>query len=558
MQHGAEDVGGSPGAAATAAAGEPAAAAAPTAEPATAAPAAEPAAAETATGGGLIVEDETTELGSGQMRKTQFLDQLRAEVCAAADAELAAVGRSTEGCPYVERWINHYRTRPAQYVERALRRYAPDAVGVTSAAGYIPLVAARVRRAVTVWATTGELTGVPDDLAAELTGGGVLGALGGGVAAVASAAAGAFGGIGSAIGGLFTKAKEGGARAGDDPQEIQSQLSSGQSLEGNVKSRMENAFGHDFSRVRVHSDSRAAGLSASVNARAFTIGHDVAFGAGEYKPNTLIGDALIAHELAHVVQQGSAAPGAGPQMQGGEYNGLEEDADRAAVSAVVSSWGGANAGLAGVSEQAMPRLRSGLRLSRCSRTVEHPCTTRTAPVTPVKTVTVRHSHLFEGKSSGTFATELTYANTVYRLAGINFTSGHEELIDETATKAAGLLGSNALLAYAGPSSTASTYTAEENALLAHNDTAGEITVYYIKGVENRTDLAGRAYLDREAVIDLADAPQRTLPHEMGHLLIGAIHPNNNDNIMAQSSVASGVDCLSDEEIRLARANSLAT
>jgi hypothetical protein len=214
----------------------------------------------------------------------------------------------------------------------------------------------------------------------------------------------------------------------------------------------------------------------------------------------------------------------------------------------------------------MPKLRSGLKLSRCSggssgsrpaATVEHPCTTRTAPATPVKSVTVRHSHLFEGKSSGTFATELAYANTVYAIAGVSFSAGNEEILDEAATKDPALLGDNALLAYAGPNSDASSYTAEENALLAHNETAGEITAYYIKGVENRV-LGGRAYTDQDALTVLTVAGQRTLPHEIGHLLMGEFHPNNNDNIMAQSSVATGVDCLSDEEIELARNNSLAT
>ena len=54
------------------------------------------------------------------------------------------------------------------------------------------------------------------------------------------------------------------------------------------------AFGHDFSSVRVHTDSSDAALSDQLNARAFTIGSDIAFGSGEYQPGTMIGDALIA------------------------------------------------------------------------------------------------------------------------------------------------------------------------------------------------------------------------------------------------------------------------
>ncbi len=55
-----------------------------------------------------------------------------------------------------------------------------------------------------------------------------------------------------------------------------------------------------------HTDSNASSVSNRVNARAFTVGNHVAFGGGEYKPGTLAGDALIAHELAHTVQQQGA------------------------------------------------------------------------------------------------------------------------------------------------------------------------------------------------------------------------------------------------------------
>jgi hypothetical protein len=132
-----------------------------------------------------------------------------------------------------------------------------------------------------------------------------------------------------------------------------------------VKSRMEAAFGHSFDRVRVHADSRSAQLSSNLNARAFTVGHDVAFAAGEYQPGTPIGDALIAHELAHVIQQGDGA--SGPLAKGEtEYDSLEEDADVSAVNAMVSLWSGAKGSLKEIGKNAMPRLRSGLKLQRCN------------------------------------------------------------------------------------------------------------------------------------------------------------------------------------------------
>jgi hypothetical protein len=128
---------------------------------------------------------------------------------------------------------------------------------------------------------------------------------------------------------------------------------------------MESALGHDFSQVRVHTDSKASELSDSLNARAFTIGSDVAFSAGEYQPGTLAGDALLAHELAHVAQQqGGGAAASGP-IEGPEYEALEENADAIAAGAVASLWMRGGATLANIGRNAIPRLRSGLRLSRC-------------------------------------------------------------------------------------------------------------------------------------------------------------------------------------------------
>ncbi len=100
---------------------------------------------------------------------------------------------------------------------------------------------------------------------------------------------------------------------------------------------MESAFGLSFSNVKTHTDSNAATISNQVNARAFTVGNHVAFGAGEYKPGTLIGDALIAHELAHTIQQsGSETPMNKLKGATETYDALENDADLAAESVVRS------------------------------------------------------------------------------------------------------------------------------------------------------------------------------------------------------------------------------
>jgi hypothetical protein len=333
---------------------------------ASAAPAPSPAAAP------LLVDDDARDTHTGQMRKGEFLDKLQVSVCATADEVLSSVGRSAQGCPYIERWIGHLRTKSSQFVERGIRKYAPQSAGVTKAQDYIPFVTARVRRGVMRWAQTGEITEVPDELKGQLMGANLLAAadrllsgIGGAIGGAISAITGGVKKAASAIGGLFAKERDGGVRDAGDPHEIQAQLRPGHPLDAGVKSRMETAFGGDFSDVRAHTDSNAADLSTRLNARAFTVGRDVAFGAGEYQPGTLVGDALIAHELAHVMQQEKGPSAVTPMSSGGlEYSTLEEDADMSAAAAVVSLWGRVKEA-ARKTRRVAPGLRSGLRLQRC-------------------------------------------------------------------------------------------------------------------------------------------------------------------------------------------------
>ena len=84
---------------------------------------------------------------------------------------------------------------------------------------------------------------------------------------------------------------------------IQSLQGGGWPLSGLERGFFEPRFGTDFSNVRVHNDARAARVARSVNARAFTHGSDVVFGAGEYSAGSSSSRKLLAHELTHVVQQ---------------------------------------------------------------------------------------------------------------------------------------------------------------------------------------------------------------------------------------------------------------
>src|SRR5258708_7514329 len=83
-------------------------------------------------------------------------------------------------------------------------------------------------------------------------------------------------------------------------------LRSGRPLDRATRAFMEPRFGHDFSRVRIHTDERAARSSGEMEARAYTVGRDIVFAAGEYAPGTAEGRRLLAHELAHAVQQRSS------------------------------------------------------------------------------------------------------------------------------------------------------------------------------------------------------------------------------------------------------------
>src|SRR5215831_4996022 len=83
-----------------------------------------------------------------------------------------------------------------------------------------------------------------------------------------------------------------------------------QPLDAETRALMETRFNYNFSTVRVHADSNAAESTREVNARAYTVGPDIVFGPGEYHPRAREGQRILAHEIAHVVQQsrGGNAP----------------------------------------------------------------------------------------------------------------------------------------------------------------------------------------------------------------------------------------------------------
>jgi hypothetical protein len=108
---------------------------------------------------------------------------------------------------------------------------------------------------------------------------------------------------------------------------------SGAPLGSDVRAKMESKLGADLSSVRVHTGGDSAKAASDFGARAFTVGSDVHFNAGQFAPGSKEGDKLLAHELTHVVQgqrsgvQRKADEGTektdGYDAQGGEAKGAE-------------------------------------------------------------------------------------------------------------------------------------------------------------------------------------------------------------------------------------------
>lgn len=222
--------------------------------------------------------------------------------------------------------------------------------------------------------------------------GSLLGGIASAVGGLFSGFASAVSGIVSGIGRLFTLAEDDSATPAE-PSAVRASLGPGRPLDTGVRSPLEAAFGRDFSSVRIHTDQSAERAAAQLHARAFTIGRDVAFAPGQYRPGTPEGDAVLAHELAHVTQQGTSSPLYSTRQPEAneETEALEADANAAAAAALARTSapdGGdgldvrrARRALALLRREAVPRLRSGLRIHRCPGPADRVAGPTTRPTT---------------------------------------------------------------------------------------------------------------------------------------------------------------------------------
>jgi hypothetical protein len=107
---------------------------------------------------------------------------------------------------------------------------------------------------------------------------------------------------------LVQRKTEGVSESSDSvPDDFVKSLGPGRPLTSATRAFFEPRFGRDFSDVRVYADGHAAETTRSINAKAFTVGRAIAFGAGHYAPDSREGRELLAHELTHVVQQDGGA-----------------------------------------------------------------------------------------------------------------------------------------------------------------------------------------------------------------------------------------------------------
>ncbi|MGI9102233.1 MAG: eCIS core domain-containing protein [Terriglobales bacterium] len=139
---------------------------------------------------------------------------------------------------------------------------------------------------------------------------------------------------------LQRSAVAGSAAPATAPSSVTRALNSpGQRLDSGTRSFMESRFGRDLGGVRIHTDSQAADSARDVNAHAYTVGNHIVFDRGKYDPGSHNGRHLLAHELAHTVQQNGLQRSADGISVGEapEYHRLESEADSVAHAVMAGS-----------------------------------------------------------------------------------------------------------------------------------------------------------------------------------------------------------------------------
>jgi len=307
----------------------------------------------------------------------------------------------------------------------------------------------------------------------------------------------------------------------------------GRPLPDGVRGRFERSLGVDLGGVRVHADGAAATAAAAVGARAFAFGDDVVMGAGEYNPDTTDGARLLAHEVAHTVQQRGAA--ATPQYQlttTTPGDAAEVEADRAADAmlagdpfaigaagpavARLARWAdgrGAQAVLAAIARADLPAIRQlilALETARANNTPAVALGDRTQPVAlaDLHELDARARARFDQLSAQDHATPGPQARDGVPDASLEH--GPARASDDH-------LGATPAAQAAASSPTTSSAPHGVNAEEHWADVGGSIQMNRVLR-ENRTPAPGYYYLRKVEVTGVARIQQRggaspSLPHD---------------------------------------------
>jgi hypothetical protein len=287
--------------------------------------------AATATATRLEIVSDGAPARPGQIPRGAFLDEVERAVRDVVDHELAGTVFQSQGCPWIAHWMGYYRERTPAELHDALVQYAPAAGSAADLDGVLQAIRARVAAGIATWRAT---NAIPDLTPAP------------GAVPAAGAAAGA------------SRALMRSTREPHDARSVQAELGPGRPLDPSVASRMSGLLGPDVSRARVHTDALGGRVAERHRATAVAVGDHVAFARGAYQPGTLLGDALIAHELAHVAQHVDT-PGAPVAATAA----AEREADAAGIAAFAQR--GMPELLRGAAGSLRRSVRSGLALRRC-------------------------------------------------------------------------------------------------------------------------------------------------------------------------------------------------
>lgn len=231
---------------------------------------------------------------------------------------------------------------------------------------------------------------------------------------------------------------------------------------------------------------------------------------------------------------------------------LENDADTSAVSAVASLWGSAKGKLAEITQNAMPRLRSGLYLSRCNRGSSRPC--------PRNNVITKNIHVFElaGRSVNPSA-EVNAASKIWeKQAGIRLNPTYQPPIDERRTRA--LIGIESGEASKPVNQLVLDYTTIPTGTTEMNNlrglARGPINAFFIPklGYIAPAAVDPRLSLNIAYVGGTKCSTGFTLAHELGHLFLGPGHSNWDSSLMRPNRCSTSVTEL---ECRMARGDNRA-